>query len=216
MKFFLDSANIDEIRDAWSLGVVAGVTTNPTLVAREGRDFTGLLHEIVQVVEGPVSAEVISDGWQDMVREARELAAISANVVIKIPITADGLRATRILSEEGIQTNVTLVFSVTQAMMAARAGAAYVSPFVGRLDDVGANGMEVVADIASSFRCFDLETKIIAASIRSVEHVAAAIRVGADYATVPYKILSACLAHPLTDQGIKRFLADWNKMKQNM
>lgn len=215
MEFFIDTANIEEIREAWSLGVVAGVTTNPTLVAREGnKDFRSLLSEIARSVTGPVSAEVISTDWQGMVNEAKELAAIAANIVIKIPVTVDGMRATRILSGEGIQTNITLVFSLPQAIMAARAGATYVSPFVGRLDDVGAPGIELVADIARAFRCYSLETKIIAASIRNVDHVAAAIGAGADYATVPYKVIKACLGHPLTDQGIKRFLADWSKLEQ--
>ncbi len=213
MRFFIDTANIEEIREAWALGVIEGVTTNPSLVAKEGKDFTGLLQEIISVVDGPISAEVISLDSEGMVAEAEPLAAMSPNIVIKIPMTAEGLKATKILTAKGIKTNVTLIFSLNQAMMAARAGATYVSPFVGRLDDVGANGIQLVQDIAEAFKCYGLDTKIIAASIRNINHIAQAIKVGAHFATVPFPILLAATTHPLTDQGIERFLRDWRKLK---
>lgn len=213
MRFFIDTANIDEIREAWALGVIEGVTTNPSLVAREGRDFTELLQEIISVVNGPISAEVISLDCRGMVAEAEQLAALSPNIVVKIPMTAEGLKATRILASRGIKTNVTLIFSLNQAMMAARAGATYVSPFVGRLDDVSADGIDLVRDIADALTYFGLDTKIIAASIRSVSHIADSIMAGAHFATVPFSILLAATKHPLTDQGIERFLQDWKKQK---
>lgn len=213
MRFFIDTANIDEIREAWALGAIEGVTTNPSLVAREGRDFTELLQEIISVVNGPISAEVISLDSRGMVAEAEQLAALSPNIVVKIPMAAEGLKATKILAARGIKTNVTLIFSLNQAMMAARAGATYVSPFVGRLDDVSANGIELVRDIADAFTYFGLDAKIIAASIRSVSHIADSIRAGAHFATVPFSILLAATKHPLTDQGIERFLQDWKKLK---
>ena len=190
MRFFIDTANIEEIREAWALGVIEGVTTNPSLVAKEGKDFTGLLQEIISVVDGPISAEVISLDSEGMVAEAEPLAAMSPNIVIKIPMTAEGLKATKILTAKGIKTNVTLIFSLNQAMMAARAGATYVSPFVGRLDDVGANGIQLVQDIAEAFKCYGLDTKIIAASIRNINHIAQAIKVGAHFATVPSLVSS--------------------------
>ena len=213
MKLFLDTANIEEIREAWALGVIEGVTTNPTLVAREGKDFIELLQEIISIVDGPISAEVISLESSGMVAEGKELAALSPNIVIKIPMTAEGLKAVKSLAAVGIKTNVTLVFSLSQAVMAARAGATYVSPFVGRLDDVGADGIALVTEIAESFKCFGLDTKIIAASIRNVGHVADSIRAGAHFATVPFTTLNAATKHPLTDQGIERFLKDWEKIK---
>jgi len=213
VRFFIDTANIDEIREAWALGAIEGVTTNPSLVAREGRDFTELLQEIISVVNGPISAEVISLDSRGMVAEAEQLAALSPNIVVKIPMAAEGLKATKILAARGIKTNVTLIFSLNQAMMAARAGATYVSPFVGRLDDVSANGIELVRDIADAFTYFGLDAKIIAASIRSVSHIADSIRAGAHFATVPFSILLAATKHPLTDQGIERFLQDWKKLK---
>lgn len=212
MRFFIDTANLQEIQEAWDQGVVEGVTTNPSLVAREGRDFEGLLREIIAIVDGPISAEVISLETAGMVAEAEKLAAMSPNVVIKIPMTGAGLKAVKLLSARGIKTNVTLVFSLSQAVMAARAGATYVSPFVGRLDDVNADGIELVRDIAQAFCRFGLSSQIIAASIRSVSHVAAAIRAGAHYATVPFSILQAAAKHPLTDAGIERFLRDWQKL----
>lgn len=213
MRFFIDTANLDEIREAWDLGAIEGVTTNPSLVAREGRDFNQLLKEIIAIVDGPISAEVISLDSSGMVEEAERLSALSANIVIKIPMTAEGLKATKILAAKGIKTNVTLVFSLNQALMAARAGATYVSPFVGRLDDVNADGIALVRDIAEAFTYFQINTKIISASIRSVTHIADSIRAGAHYATVPYKTLIAATRHPLTDQGIDRFLKDWEKLK---
>jgi transaldolase len=213
LRFFIDTANIEEIREAWALGVIEGVTTNPSLVAKEGKEFTGLMQEIISVVDGPISAEVISLDSEGMVAEAETLAAMSPNIVIKIPMTAEGLKATKILTAKGIKTNVTLIFSLNQAMMAARAGATFVSPFVGRLDDVNANGIELVREIVAAFNCYGLDTKIIAASIRSVTHIAEAIKAGAHYATVPYSILLAAATHLLTDQGIERFLRDWQKLK---
>ncbi len=213
MRFFIDTANIEEIREAWALGVIEGVTTNPTLVAKEGRDFQELLQEIISVVDGPISAEVISLDSGGMVAEAEKLAALSPNIVIKIPMTAEGLKATKILTAKGIKTNVTLIFSLNQAMMAARAGATYVSPFVGRLDDVNADGIDLVRDIADAFTYFGLNAKIIAASIRSISHIADSIRAGAHFATVPFSILLAATTHPLTDRGIERFLQDWEKLK---
>lgn len=213
MRFFIDTANLDEIREAWDLGAIEGVTTNPSLVAREGRDFNQLLKEIIAIVDGPISAEVISLDSKGMVEEAEKLSALSANIVIKIPMTAEGLKATKILAAKGIKTNVTLVFSLNQALMAARAGATYVSPFVGRLDDVNADGINLVRDIAQAFTYFQIDTEIISASIRSVAHIADSIRAGAHYATVPFKTLIAATRHPLTDQGIDRFLKDWEKLK---
>lgn len=211
MRFFIDTANIEQIREAWDLGVIEGVTTNPSLVAKEGKDFTQLLGEILEIVDGPVSAEVISLDWEGMISEAEKLSALSPNIVIKIPMTADGLKATKILASKGIKTNVTLVFSLSQAVMAARAGATYVSPFVGRLEDVSADGIALVDEIVGAFIDFGLDTKVIAASIRHVNHVDEAIRVGAHYATVPFTTLIEATKHPLTTQGIERFLKDWNK-----
>lgn len=213
MRFFIDTANIEEIKEAWAQGVIEGVTTNPTLVAREGKDFKALLQEIIAVVDGPISAEVISLESEGMVAEAEELASLAANIVIKIPMTAEGLKAVKILAAKGIKTNVTLVFSLNQAVMAARAGATYVSPFVGRLDDVGADGIGLVEDIAAAYDYYELDAKIIAASIRSVADIADSIRAGAHFATAPFAILAAASKHPLTDQGIKRFLDDWKKLK---
>ena len=204
MRFFIDTANIAHIKEAWDLGVVEGVTTNPSLVAREGKDFIQLLQEIIAIVDGPISAEVISLDSQGMVEEAEKLAVLSPNIVIKIPMTAEGLKATKILTAKGIKTNVTLIFSLNQAVMAARAGATYVSPFVGRLDDVNADGIALVRDIADAFTYFDLDCKIIAASIRSVDHIADAIRAGAHFTTVPYATLMAAAKVSLTDQGIER------------
>lgn len=213
MRFFIDTANIEQIREAWDLGVIEGVTTNPSLVAKEGKDFKQLLQEIIAIVDGPISAEVISLDSKGMVEEAEKLAALSPNIVIKIPMTAEGLKATKILTAKGIKTNVTLIFSLNQAVMAARAGATYVSPFVGRLDDVNADGIELVRDIADALNYFGLESKIISASIRNVAHIADSIRAGAHFATVPFSTLIAATKHPLTDQGIERFLKDWEKLK---
>lgn len=209
MRFFLDTANIEEIRVAHSWGVISGVTTNPSLVAKEGRVFKDVIKEICSIVDGPVSAEVIALEADAMVREARELASWADNVVIKIPMTPEGLRAVSVLSSEGIDTNVTLVFSPTQALLAARAGASYVSPFVGRLDDISSDGIKLVADIAEIYAIHGIDTEIIAASIRHPMHVIEAAKAGAHIATVPFPVLKSMAAHPLTDKGIERFLADW-------
>lgn len=211
LRFFLDTANIDEIREAYSWGVISGVTTNPSLVAREGRIFEEVVKEIASTVDGPVSAEVISLDADGMIREARTMAGWADNVVIKIPMTSEGLKAVSVLSRDGIDTNVTLVFSPTQALLAARAGARYVSPFVGRLDDIASDGIGLVADIAEIFAVHGIETEIIAASIRHPMHVVEAAKAGAHIATVPFATLVAMTKHPLTDIGIQRFLADWKK-----
>ena len=211
MQLFLDTANIDEIREALSWGVISGVTTNPSLVAKEGRDFKTLVKQICEMVPGPVSAEVLSLDFEGMVEEARDLASIAPNVVIKIPMTKDGLKAVKVLSQEGIKTNVTLVFSATQGLLAALAGATYVSPFIGRLDDISNEGMNVVEDLVVLVENYNLPTKVIAASIRHPMHVLEAARVACHIATVPFKVLEAMLNHPLTDIGIKRFLDDWAK-----
>ncbi|UWG97200.1 fructose-6-phosphate aldolase [Dehalobacter sp. DCM] len=211
MRFFLDSANIDEITKAWDMGVIAGVTTNPSLVAKENTDFLTLIRNIAARVDGPISAEVIALDYAGMVTEARELASLAPNIVVKIPMTLDGLKAVKTLKEEGIRTNVTLVFTPVQALLAARAGAAYVSPFLGRLDDIGEVGMDLLSDICTIFEVHDLDCRIIAASIRHPVHVLEAAKIGADFATVPYNVLSKLSEHPLTTAGINRFLADWKK-----
>lgn len=212
MKLFLDTANIEEIKEAHSLGVISGVTTNPSLVAKEGRDFKKVVHEIVAIIDGPISVEVVSMHAPEMVKEAEELAAIHPNLVIKIPMTGEGLKAVKMLSAKKIKTNVTLVFSANQALLASLAGATYVSPFVGRLDDIGHDGMELVAAIVEIYRNYDYTTQVIAASIRHPLHVPIAAGTGADIATIPYKVLIQMLQHPLTDLGIKKFLEDWAKV----
>ncbi len=212
MKLFVDTANVDEIRKANDLGVICGVTTNPSLIAKEGRDFEEVVKEITQIVDGPISAEVISLESEKMVEEAIELAKIHPNIVIKIPMCEEGLKAVKILSNKGIRTNVTLIFSAAQALLAARAGASYVSPFVGRLDDIGMEGIKLVEEVADIFRIHGIETEIIAASIRNPIHVTACAKAGADIATVPYKILVQMTRHPLTDAGIARFLKDWESV----
>ena len=209
MKLFIDTANVDEIRAAAELGVICGVTTNPSLIAREGRDFVSVIKEITTIVDGPISAEVVAPDAAGMVAEARKLAAINKNIVIKIPVTAEGLKAVHILSGEGIHTNVTLIFSAAQALLAARAGATYVSPFIGRLDDISDDGMSVVSDIAEIFDVHGISTEIIAASIRGPQDVTDAAKCGADIATVPYKVIMQMLHHPLTDSGIERFNHNW-------
>lgn len=215
MEIYLDTANVEEIRKAAEWGVISGVTTNPTLVSKErGRDFHGIIKEICAIVRGPVSAEVISQDVDGILREARELAAIDPHVVVKIPVTPEGLSAVRILAGEGIRANVTLVFSALQALLAARAGAAFVSPFIGRIDDIGQEGMDVVEDIVRIFDNYGFGTKVIAASIRHPRHVLEAARLGADIATVPFRVLEQMFRHPLTDRGIERFLADWAKMRE--
>lgn len=211
MKFFIDTANIDEIKEAHAMGMVDGVTTNPSLIAKEGRDFKEVINEICAIVDGPISAEVISLDRDGMVREARELAQIHENIVVKIPMTVEGLKAVRQLTEEGIKTNVTLIFSPLQALMAAKAGATYVSPFVGRLDDLSQEGMLLVEQLVDIYSNYAFETQIIVASIRNPLHVLDAAMLGADIATIPFNVLSKLASHPLTDKGIKAFLDDWKK-----
>ena len=213
MKLFIDTANVDEIRLANELGVICGVTTNPSLIAKEGRDFKEVVTEIASIVDGPISAEVISNESTGMIEEARDLAKIHKNIVIKIPMTVEGLKAVKVLTEEGIKTNVTLIFSAAQALLAARAGATFVSPFLGRLDDIDAVGMELVEDIAEIFSIHGIRTEIIAASIRSPLHVTDAARSGAHIATIPYKIILQMIKHPLTDAGIEKFMKDWDGRK---
>jgi transaldolase len=214
MKFFIDTANIDEIKEAHSMGMVDGVTTNPSLIAKEGRDFEEIIKEICEIVNGPISAEVISIDVEGMVKEARELSKIHDNIVVKIPLLVDGLKATRILAEEGIKTNVTLVFSPLQALMAAKAGATYVSPFIGRLDDISQEGLLLVEQIVEIYSNYAYDTEIIVASIRNPLHVLESALMGADIATIPFSVLSKLAAHPLTDKGLKAFLDDWNQAKK--
>jgi transaldolase len=212
MKFFLDTANLTEIREAASLGLVDGVTTNPSLVAKEGGvDFKEHVAAICEIVEGDVSAEVTSLDTEGMLREGREYAAIARNVVVKCPLTTNGLRATRQLTSEGIRVNVTLCFSAAQAILAAKAGAAYVSPFLGRLDDIGQDGLELLAEIVQIYRNYDWKTEVLAASVRHPVHVTEAARIGADVATMPFKVMEQLVKHPLTDKGLDQFLADWRK-----
>ncbi len=217
MKFFLDTANIDEIRQAASWGILDGVTTNPTLVSREGKiDFKERIREICEVVKGPVSAEVVSTDYDGMVREAVELAKIAENVTVKIPMTKDGIKAVSTLSKKGIKTNVTLVFSANQALIAAKAGATFVSPFIGRLDDIGNDGMAILSDILEIFRNYGIKSEIIAASIRHPEHVRQAALLGTHIATIPFKVLSMMFNHPLTDKGIEKFLEDWKEYEKRL
>ena len=211
MKFFLDTANTAEIKEAVELGVVAGITTNPSLIAKEKLNIKAVIGEIAGIVPGPVSAEVVSTVFADMLPEALELAAIAENVVIKVPMNAEGLKTVRALAAKGIKTNVTLVFSANQALLAARAGASYVSPFIGRLDDISHDGMELVKTIADIFVIHNIRTEIIAASVRHPVHVTQSALAGAHIATLPYKVLMTILNHPLTDAGITRFLEDWKK-----
>ncbi|MEM5606260.1 fructose-6-phosphate aldolase [Bacillus cereus] len=214
MKFFIDTANINEIKEANALGVVAGVTTNPSLVAKEGVDFHERIREICSSIEGPVSAEVISLEADKMIEEGKELAKIAPNVVVKVPMTTEGLKAVKAFSDLGIRTNVTLVFSAVQALLAARAGATYVSPFLGRLDDIGHNGMDLIRQIAEIFAIHGIETEIIAASVRHSVHVTDAALNGAHIATIPANVIASLVKHPLTDQGIEKFLADWEKTQE--
>ena len=213
MKFFIDTANIEEIKSANDLGLLDGVTTNPSLVAKEGREFKELIKEICNIVDGPVSAEVVSTDMEGMIKEARDLVKIADNIAVKIPLIKEGLKAVKILSQEGIQTNVTLCFSPLQALMAAKAGASYISPFVGRLDDISHRGMELIEQIATIYGNYGYETEIIVASVRNPLHVLDAALMGADIVTTPYKVMEQFIKHPLTDIGLEKFLADWNKMK---
>lgn len=211
MRLFIDTANVDDIRKANELGVICGVTTNPSLIAKEGRDFKEVIKEITQIVDGPISGEVkaTTEKAEDMVKEGREIANIHPNMVVKIPMTVEGLKATKILSSEGIKTNVTLIFSANQALLAARAGATYVSPFVGRLDDISTEGAELIKTIAQIFRNYGIKTEIIAASIRNSIHVTECALAGADIATVPYNVIEQCTRHPLTTMGIDKFVQDY-------
>lgn len=211
MEFFIDTADIEAIKEANELGFISGVTTNPSLVAKEGKDFHSVIQEIAGIVDGPVSAEVLSDKADDMIEEGRILAALAPRVVVKIPITPEGMKAVKGLKKLGIRTNVTLVFSANQAILAARAGASYVSPFVGRIDDIGWDGVELISTISKIFKLHEIETKIIAASIRKPRHIVECALAGADIATVPYQVLLDAMKHPLTDQGIRKFKDDWKK-----
>jgi transaldolase len=212
MKFFIDTANIQEIKDGIALGMVDGVTTNPSLVAREKKGFDQVIKEILNVVDGPVSLEVVSLDVNGMVREGKKLAKLGAQVVVKVPMTTEGLKATRIFANEGIRVNQTLIFSPLQALMAAKAGAAYVSPFVGRLDDISHDGMEIVDQIMTIYHNYGYETEVIVASVRHPLHVLDAALMGADIATIPFKVIAQLAQHPLTDKGIDAFLADWKKV----
>ncbi|ODN31388.1 fructose-6-phosphate aldolase [Fervidobacterium thailandense] len=214
MLIFLDTANLDEIKQGIEWGIVDGVTTNPTLIAKEGADFETRIKEICEIVQGPVSAEVISLKFDEMVEEARRLAAIDEHVVVKIPMTPDGIKAVKVLSAEGIKTNVTLVFSPNQALIAAKAGATYVSPFIGRIDDNGNDGVRLLEEIMQIYANYGFDTQVIAASVRHPMHVVQAAMIGVDIATVPFDVLKKMFNHPLTDVGIKRFLEDWEKYKQ--
>ena len=211
MKFFVDTANVDEIRKANDMGIICGVTTNPSLIAKEGRDFNHVIAEIASIVDGPISGEVkaTTTDAEGMIKEGREIAAIHPNMVVKIPMTVEGLKAVKVLHAEGIKTNVTLIFSAAQALLAARAGATYVSPFLGRLDDISMPGIDLINEITEIFMMHDIQTEIIAASIRNPIHVIDCAKAGADIATVPYKVLEQMTKHPLTDQGIAKFQADY-------
>ena len=214
MKFFIDTANINEIQKGVEMGMVDGVTTNPSLIAKENKPFEEIITEICRIVDGPISAEVVSLDTEGMVGEARKLAPINDNIVVKVPMTTEGIKAVRRLAAEGIKTNVTLVFSVAQALLAAKAGATFVSPFVGRLDDIGVSGMDLIQDIMTVYGNYGYESEVIVASIRSPQHVVDAALIGADVATIPFKVIAQLAKHPLTDIGIEQFLADWDKRKK--
>ncbi|MEO8552465.1 MAG: fructose-6-phosphate aldolase [Kofleriaceae bacterium] len=212
MKFFIDTADVKEIREASAMGLVDGVTTNPSLVAKSGRKFRDVLLEICDIVKGPVSAEVTSLKYDDIMKEARELAALKSNIVVKIPLIPEGLKAVRTCTDEGIKTNVTLCFSATQALLAAKAGASYISPFVGRLDDIATDGMQLIGEILEIYDNYNFETEVLVASVRGPMHVQAAARMGAHVATCPLSVLLQLSKHPLTDAGLKKFLEDWEKV----
>jgi transaldolase len=213
MKLFIDTANPGEIRKAYEMGVIDGVTTNPTLISKENRDFPSLIEEICKIIQGlPISLEVISLKAEGMIEEARTLAKLGDNIVVKIPMTAEGLKAIKVLVSEGIKTNTTLVFSATQALLAAKAGTTYVSPFIGRLDDISQTGMDLIEQIVTIFENYGFDSEVIVASVRSPIHVLEAALIGADVATIPYKVIEQLVQHPLTDIGIERFLADWKKV----
>ena len=209
MKLFLDTANVEHIKEANEMGVICGVTTNPSLIAKEGRDFNEVIKEITEIVDGPISGEVVSEDAEGMIKEGREIAAIHPNMIVKIPMTVEGLKAVKVLASEGIKTNVTLIFSANQALLAANAGATYVSPFLGRVDDISMDGMELVRTIAEIFEVHGINTEIIAASVRHPIHVIEAARAGAHIATVPYALVMQMVKHPLTDAGLEKFKADW-------
>ena len=214
MKFFIDTANVEEIREAYDMGIICGCTTNPSLIAKEGRDYIETLKEIASFLDGPISGEVKADTVkaEDMIKEGREIASLSKNMVVKIPMTEEGMKAVKVLSKEGIKTNVTLIFSATQAILAARAGASYVSPFLGRLDDISSDGLILIEDIMEIFSMYpEIETEVICASVRHPIHVVQCAKTGADIATVPFKVLKQMMHHPLTDIGIEKFIADYKK-----
>ena len=209
MKLFLDTANVEHIKEANEMGVICGVTTNPSLIAKEGRNFNEVIKEITEIVDGPISGEVVSEDAEGMIKEGREIAAIHKNMIVKVPMTVEGLKAVKVLAREGIKTNVTLIFSANQALLAANAGATYVSPFLGRVDDISMDGMELVRTIAEIFEVHEINTEIIAASVRHPIHVIEAARAGAHIATVPYALVMQMVKHPLTDAGLEKFKADW-------
>ncbi len=213
MKIFIDTANIDEIREAAAMGLLDGVTTNPSLVAKEGKDFRALLDEILQIVDGPVSAEVIATDYEGIVKEGRELAAIHKNIVVKVPLIPEGIKAVNTFSKEGIKTNVTLCFSPSQALLAAKAGATYISPFVGRLDDISHDGMELIEQIIQIYDNYGFKTEVLVASVRHPLHFVQAALMGADVATIPFSVIQKLFNHPLTGSGIQAFLNDWKKMQ---
>ncbi|MGD8777938.1 MAG: fructose-6-phosphate aldolase [Ignavibacteria bacterium] len=216
MKFFIDTANINEIKEAASMGVLDGVTTNPSLVAKEGVDFIDLLKQIAEVVDGPISAEVVSTDYDGIMKEAHELAKIHDNIVIKVPLIPEGLKAVKSLSAEGIKTNVTLCFSPSQALLAAKAGATYISPFVGRLDDISHDGMYLIEEIVQIYDNYGYETEVLVASIRHPLHLVEAAKMGADVATIPFAVIQKLFKHPLTDNGLSKFLSDWEKLNQKV
>lgn len=214
MKFFIDTANIAEIREAASMGVLDGVTTNPSLVAKEGKDFRKLLEEICAIVDGPISAEVISTDFDGIMKEGRELSKIHKNIVVKVPLIKEGLKAVKALKAEGIRTNVTLCFSPTQALVAAKSGAYFISPFIGRLDDISHSGMDLIRQIVTIYRNYQYETQVLVASVRHPLHVVEAAMIGADICTIPFKVIEQLIKHPLTDIGLQKFLEDWNKSQK--
>ena len=214
MKFFIDSANIDHIKEAASYGLLDGVTTNPSLVAKEGKNFKELLNEIVKIVDGPISAEVVSTDYEGILKEAEDLSKIHKNIVVKVPLIPEGIKAVKTLSEKGIKTNVTLCFSPTQAILAAKAGATYISPFVGRLDDISHDGMELISQIVQIYRNYDYKTQVLVASIRHPLHIVEAGLIGADVCTIPYEVIGKLFKHPLTDIGLEKFLSDWKKSQK--
>ncbi|MBP5858995.1 fructose-6-phosphate aldolase [Marivibrio halodurans] len=216
MKFFIDTADLDDIRDLAATGMVDGVTTNPSLVAKTGRSFLEVVEEIAGIVDGPVSAECVATDFETMLKEGEKLAAIADNIAVKVPLTVDGLKTCKALSDKGVMVNVTLCFSAAQALLAAKAGAAFISPFVGRLDDVGQDGMELIADICQIYAQYDFDTEVLVASVRGPQHVVMAAKLGADVATVPPKVLRQLYGHPLTDKGLDAFLADWKKTGQTI